>query len=76
MPISRRPLLVLVAGQIAALPLGARIIVDAWNDQIRLMKSKPVNLISAKDKMPFEVTPLIPYLTRFQDDPVQQQAQR
>ncbi len=61
--------------QIAALPLGARIMVDAWNDQIRLMKSKPVNLISAKDKMPFEVTPLIPYLTRYNDTPVQQQAQ-
>lgn len=62
--------------QIAALPLGARIKVDAWNDKIRLMKSKPVNLVSAKDKMPFEVTPLIPYLTRFNDSPSQQQAQR
>jgi Peptidase family M48 len=62
--------------QIAALPLGARIMVDAWNDDIRLVKSKPVNLISAKDKMPFEVTPLIPYLTRYHNDPVQQQAQR
>ena len=61
--------------QIAALPLGARIKVDAWNDQIRLMKSKPVNLISAKDKMPFEVTPLIPYLTRYNDE-TKQQAQR
>ena len=62
--------------QIAALPLGARIKVDAWDDNIRLMKSKPVNLISAKDKMPFEVTPLIPYLTRYNDNPEQQQAQR
>ncbi len=62
--------------QIAALPLGARIKVDAWNDSIRLMKSKPVDLVSAKDKMPFEVTPLIPYLTRYQDDPSQTQAQR
>jgi hypothetical protein len=62
--------------QIAALPLGARIKVDAWNDSIRLVKSKPVDLVSAKDKMPFEVTPLIPYLTRFDDSPSQQQAQR
>ena len=62
--------------QIAALPLGARIKVDAWNDSIRLMKSKPVTLISAKDKMPFEVTPLIPFLTRYDDNPVRQQAQR
>jgi Peptidase family M48 len=62
--------------QIAALPLGGRIKVDAWNDQIRLMKSAPVNLVSAKDKMPFAVTPLIPYLTRYTDTPEQQQAQR
>lgn len=62
--------------QIAALPLGARIKVDAWNDHISLMKNKPVNLISPKDKMPFEVTPLIPYLTRFENKssaPVQAQ---
>jgi Peptidase family M48 len=62
--------------QIAALPLGARIKVDSWDDSISLIKSKPVNLVSAKDKMPFEVTPLIPYLTRYNDNPVQQQAQR
>jgi Peptidase family M48 len=61
--------------QIAALPLGARIKLDSWNDQIALMKSKPVNLVSPKDKMPFEVTPLFPYLTRFSADS-QQQAQR
>jgi Peptidase family M48 len=62
--------------QIAALPLGARIKVDSWDDNIRLIKSKPVNLVSARDKMPFEVTPLIPYLTRYNDTSVQQQAQR
>ncbi|MGA8184252.1 MAG: M48 family metalloprotease [Terriglobia bacterium] len=62
--------------QIAALPLGARIKVDSWDDSIRLVKSKPVDLVSAKDKMPFEVTPLIPYLIRYQDNPSQQQAQR
>jgi hypothetical protein len=62
--------------QIAALPLGARIKVNAWDDNIRLMKSHPVALLSAKDKMPFEVTPLIPYLIRFDNNPPQQQAQR
>ncbi|HKU22646.1 MAG TPA: M48 family metalloprotease [Terriglobales bacterium] len=63
--------------QIAALPLGARVKVDSWDDSISLMKSKPVNLISAKDKMPFEVTPLIPYLVRYNDNTDQQrQAQR
>jgi hypothetical protein len=50
--------------QIAALPLGARVKVDAWNDRAQLVKSKPVALLSAREKMPFEVTPLFPYLSR------------
>jgi hypothetical protein len=29
------------------------------------MKSKPTAPTSARDKMPFEVTPLVPYLTRY-----------
>ena len=49
--------------QIAALPLGARIKINAWDDQITLMKTQPVTLVTAKDKMPFEITPLVPYLT-------------
>jgi hypothetical protein len=50
--------------QIAALPLGARVKVDSWSDAVELMKSKPVALLSAREKMPFEITPLFPYLTR------------
>jgi Peptidase family M48 len=50
--------------QIAALPLGARVKVDPWSDAVELMKTKPVALVSAREKMPFEVTPLFPYLTR------------
>lgn len=50
--------------QIAALPLGGRIKVDPWSSQASLAKSKPVALLSAREKMPFEVTPVFPYLTR------------
>lgn len=50
--------------QIAALPLGGRVKVNPWSDQVQLMKSKPVALVSAKEKMPFEIAPLFPYLTR------------
>lgn len=49
--------------QIAALPLGGRIKVDPWSNQLRMMKSRPVALLSAQEKMPFEVTPFFPYLT-------------
>jgi Peptidase family M48 len=51
--------------QIAALPLGGRVKVDPWNNQLKMMKSRPVALLSAQEKMPFEVTPFFPYLTRF-----------
>jgi hypothetical protein len=50
--------------QIAALPLGARIKVDPWSSQAMLAKTKPVALLSAREKMPFEVTPVFPYVTR------------
>jgi hypothetical protein len=29
-----------------------------------LAKAKPVALLSAREKMPFEVTPVFPYITR------------
>jgi hypothetical protein len=50
--------------QIAALPLGGRIKVDPWSDQVELSKAKPVALTSAREKMEFEITPFFPYLTR------------
>lgn len=54
--------------QIAALPLGGRIKVDGWSNDVYLMKSKPVPVLSAREKMPFEVTPLWPYETRLAAD--------
>jgi hypothetical protein len=50
--------------QIAALPLGGRIKLDPWSDSVELAKAKPVALTSAREKMPFEITPFFPYLTR------------
>jgi len=50
--------------QIAALPLGGRIKIDPWSNQATLAKTKPVALLSAREKMPFEVTPVFPYLMR------------
>ncbi|HTZ73741.1 MAG TPA: hypothetical protein VMB47_07465 [Candidatus Aquilonibacter sp.] len=52
--------------QIAALPIGSRIKLDPWNDDISLLKPKPITLISAREKMPFQVTPFEPYLTRYE----------
>lgn len=49
--------------QIAALPLGSRIKLNPWNDQISLVETKPLSLLSPREKMPFEITPLVPFLT-------------
>jgi hypothetical protein len=55
------------ADQIAALPLGSRIKLDPWSSRIELVKTKPVALSSSREKMPFEVTPFFPHLTRLPD---------
>jgi len=52
------------ANVIAALPLGGRIKVDPWNDELRMLKSKPVGAVAETEKVPFEVTPFVIYLTR------------
>lgn len=50
--------------QVAALSLGARINLDPWSNQIELMSPKHVALLSPTEKMPLEVTPFFPHLTR------------
>ena len=50
---------------IVALPIGGRVKVDPWNDKLDLIKSKPVGAVAEREKMPFEVTPFMPYLVRF-----------
>ena len=51
--------------QIAALPLGGRIKIDPWSDRVDMVKTAPVAITSARDKMPFEVTPFFPRLARY-----------
>jgi hypothetical protein len=51
--------------QIAALPLGGRVKINPWNDKAEMVKTAPVAITSARDKMPFEVTPFFPRLARF-----------
>ncbi len=50
--------------QIAALPLGSRIKLDVWTNQITLIKTTAISFLSAREKMPFEVAPLSLHLTR------------
>ena len=51
--------------QIAALPLGGRVKVNAWDSRIELIKPTRVAATSGRGKMPLEVTPFFPRLTRY-----------
>jgi hypothetical protein len=57
--------------QIAALPLGSRIKVNPWANTLAMMKAKPVSLLSAREKLSFEVTPFMVHLTRATAEPSQ-----
>jgi hypothetical protein len=51
--------------QVAALPLGGRVRVNAWDNHAELIKTTPLAFTSARGKMPLEVTPFFPRLTRY-----------
>ena len=53
---------------IAALPLGGRIKIDPWNDELRMLKSKPVGMVAEGENTPFQITPFMFYLTRVADN--------
>ena len=54
---------------IVALPIGGRVKLDPWSDKLELIKSKPIGTVAEREKMPFEVTPFMPYLMRFTTEP-------
>jgi hypothetical protein len=49
--------------QIAALPLGSRTKLDPWTDELDMIAMHNVPLVSAKEKMPFQITPVFLHLT-------------
>lgn len=51
--------------QIPALPLGARIKLNAWDDRIELLKTTRAGVTSAREKMPLELTPFFPRMSRY-----------
>ena len=50
--------------QIAALPLGGRIKLNAWDDRLEMLKITPMPVTMARHKMPLEVAPFFPRLSR------------
>jgi hypothetical protein len=51
--------------QTAALPLGSRIKTDPWDDKAHPLNAKIYAPMNARDKMPFEVTPIFFKLQRY-----------
>jgi hypothetical protein len=45
--------------------LGGRVKLNPWDDKVEIVKAQPVAITSARDKMPFEVTPFFPRLSRY-----------
>jgi hypothetical protein len=52
----------------AALPIGGRIKVDPRSDQLSLIKATSAGAVAEDEKKPFQVTPLVFYLTRQLDE--------
>ena len=53
-----------VGNVFAALPLGGRIKVEPWDNQLQMLKTKPVGTVAKDEVTPFELTPFFLYLTR------------
>jgi hypothetical protein len=51
--------------QIPALPIGSRVHLDPWNDQVEWMSGEHGPLLWVGEQVPFEITPYMPHLTRY-----------
>jgi hypothetical protein len=51
--------------QSAALPLGSWLKTDPWDDKVHMLTAKRYAPMNARDKMPFEVTPIFYKLQRY-----------
>jgi hypothetical protein len=51
--------------QTAALPLGSWLKTDPWDDKVHMLNAKRYAPMNARDKMPFEVTPVFYKLQRY-----------
>jgi len=53
--------------QTPALPLGSWLKTDPWDDKVHMLSAKRYAPMNARDKMPFEVTPIFYKLQRYED---------
>jgi hypothetical protein len=48
--------------QVAALPLGSKLLVNPWNGQIELVRSEPLAALALRERAELAVTPFMPFL--------------
>jgi hypothetical protein len=60
--------------QVAALPLGARLVMDSWSNKLDLIRTPAVPLSWAREKLPLAITPMVPYL-RYAEEAGEQQVE-
>ena len=53
--------------QTPALPLGSWLKTDPWDDKVHMLNAKRYAPMNARDKMPFEVTPIFYKLQRYDE---------
>jgi len=51
--------------QTAALPIGSRVFLNPWTDEVQLMKDRPAVLSSSGERIAFEAISFMPFLTRY-----------
>ena len=57
--------------QTPALPLGSWLKTDPWDDKVHMLSAKRYAPMNARDKMPFEVTPIFYKLQRYEEASVE-----
>jgi hypothetical protein len=51
--------------QVAALPLGSKLLVNPWDGGVKLFRSEPVGAPALRERAEFAVTPFMPFLDYF-----------
>jgi hypothetical protein len=64
LPVSPKPDEAVASGHVVALPLGGRIKLNPWDDSLEMLKSTTAGTVENREKMPFEISPFVIYLTR------------
>jgi len=57
------------AEQVAGLPLGSNLMVNPWNGKVELLRSEKLPALAAHERAEFAVTPFVPYLDYFVENP-------